>query len=100
MNELDMEPPGYWIAAHCDPAELTRRETAQGNRVLGLAASQFDWIHQKMQYDFEIDTTGKTPEAAAAELTHWFSGRPTPSAMRRLREQLNATWLKAEVSLP
>lgn len=82
--------PVHLVGVHCDLAELARRETARGNRTSGLAASQFDWIHQKMQYDFEVDTTDQAPETAAAEIANWLASGPTPSAMCELRAQLNA----------
>lgn len=82
--------PVHLVAVHCAPAELTRRESARGNRASGLAASQFDWMHKKMQYDFEVDTTNQTPEAAATEIAQWLANGPTPSAMQRLRDRLNA----------
>lgn len=42
-----------------------------------------------MQYDFEVDTTHQTPEAVTAEIAQWLASGPAPSAIRRLREQLN-----------
>lgn len=80
--------PVYLVAVHCDLAELGRRESARGNRAAGLAASQLDWIHQKMQYDTEIDTTHKTAETAATEIAQWLATRPVPDAMHRLCRQL------------
>ncbi|HIV69943.1 MAG TPA: chloramphenicol phosphotransferase CPT family protein [Candidatus Aquabacterium excrementipullorum] len=77
--------PVYLIGVRCDPAETVRREAARGNRAVGLAASQFDWIHKRMQYDIEVDTTGKSPEKVAADISHWLTTGPVPTALQRLR---------------
>jgi chloramphenicol 3-O phosphotransferase len=82
--------PVYLVGVHCDPSELTRREAARGNREIGLAARQVEWIHKPMHYDFQVETTAREPEEAAAEISRWFAGRPTPTAFVHFAAQLNA----------
>lgn len=82
--------PVYLVAVRCDATELARRETARRDRDVGLAASQVDWIHKSMQYDFEVDTTGKEPGRLAGEISNWLAGSPLPLALERLRAQLNS----------
>ncbi|WP_321968094.1 AAA family ATPase [Burkholderia cepacia] len=82
--------PVYLIAVKCDAAELARRESARSDRSVGLAASQVDWIHKSMQYDFEVDTTGKEVDKVAAEISNWLADNPLPLAFERLNTQLNS----------
>ncbi|MCG2592895.1 chloramphenicol phosphotransferase CPT family protein [Ramlibacter sp. XY19] len=76
--------PAYLVGVHCSPAELDRRELQRGDRKIGLAASQLDWLHARMLYDVEIDTIGKPPEDLAIELLAQLRDCPTPTALGRL----------------
>jgi len=60
----------FWIGVHCDLAELERREIARGDRIHGQARGQFDRVHQLVEYDLEVDTTGKSPALCASEILH------------------------------
>lgn len=73
--------PAYVVGVHCSAPELERRERARGDREIGLAASQTDWIHRRMRYDVQIDTTHKSPDAAAAEVLQWLAQAPPPIAL-------------------
>jgi hypothetical protein len=48
-------PPGR--PGGCDSAVAAARETACGDRVAGMAASQADAVHQGLVYDLQVDTT-------------------------------------------
>jgi chloramphenicol 3-O phosphotransferase len=82
--------PVYLIAVHCDPVELLRRETKRGDREVGLAASQVDWLHKRARYDFEVNTTEASAESVAAEIRQWLATDPVPSALAQLRTHLDA----------
>lgn len=56
--------PVHLVGVHCDPSELTRREAMRESREIGLAATQVEWIHKPMHYDFQVETTEKKPEDA------------------------------------
>jgi len=62
-----------WVAVRCSADELTRRERARGDRVIGQAAFQADVVHRGVAYDVEVDTTDTDPrrcaEAIAAHIT-------------------------------
>jgi chloramphenicol 3-O phosphotransferase len=45
-----------WVGVRCDPAIAAGRETARGDRVTGMAASQAEIVHQGVSYDLEVDT--------------------------------------------
>lgn len=82
--------PVYLVGVHCSAEELERRERQRGDRNIGLAASQIAWIHRPMIYDIEIDTTGKTAEAAAVELLAWLAHGDTPTALAAMQPLQNA----------
>ena len=46
-----------WVAVRCDSAVAAGRELARGDRVLGMAVSQAEVVHQGVVYDLEVDTT-------------------------------------------
>jgi chloramphenicol 3-O phosphotransferase len=46
-----------WVAVRCDSAVAAGRELARGDRILGMAVSQAEVVHQGMVYDLEVDTT-------------------------------------------
>jgi chloramphenicol 3-O phosphotransferase len=54
-NTLNGYPVTY-IAVHCPVEILKHREQDRGDRQIGQAAQQLDFIHQDIQYDLEIDT--------------------------------------------
>ncbi len=46
-----------WIGVRCETAVAAGREIARGNRVIGMAASQAEVVHQGVVYDLQVDTT-------------------------------------------
>jgi len=46
-----------WVGVRCDPDVATGREIARGDRVVGMAASQAESVHQGVAYDVEVDTS-------------------------------------------
>lgn len=77
--------PVYLVGVHCSAPELERRERARGDRDVELAASQIDWLHRRMLYDVQIDTTDKKPEDLAAEVLGWLASSPAPIALNEVR---------------
>jgi chloramphenicol 3-O phosphotransferase len=49
--------PVLWVGVRCDGAVAAGREIARGDRVIGMAASQADLVHQGVAYDLQVDTT-------------------------------------------
>jgi chloramphenicol 3-O phosphotransferase len=68
-----------WVGVQLDQATTEERERARGDRMLGLARSQFDIIHRYADYDFTVDTGTLDSEAAAdvvhAKVTEWLNNR-------------------------
>jgi chloramphenicol 3-O phosphotransferase len=46
-----------WVGVRCDAGVAAGRETARGDRVIGMAAAQADLVHRGVAYDLEVDTT-------------------------------------------
>lgn len=46
-----------WVGVRCDSAVAAGRETARGDRVTGMAASQAEMVHHGVFYDMAVDTT-------------------------------------------
>lgn len=77
--------PVYLVGVHRSAQELERRERAREDRKVGLAASQVGWIHRRMRYDVEIDTTDKDPEDSAIELLEWLASSPVRTALSEVQ---------------
>lgn len=54
-----------WVGVRCDGAVAAGREIARGDRIIGMAASQADLVHQGVTYDLEVDTTHAESMACA-----------------------------------
>ncbi|MCH6160571.1 chloramphenicol phosphotransferase CPT family protein [Streptomyces marispadix] len=74
-----------FVGVHCSREELARREEARGDRPSGLAALQYDVVHQHGDYDFECDTTARSPRECAALIKEFLPHRPRETAFTRLR---------------
>jgi chloramphenicol 3-O phosphotransferase len=61
-----------WVGVKCERAIAAAREIARGDRVLGMAVSQAEVVHQGVLYDLEVDTTHteslECAQAIAAQL--------------------------------
>ena len=49
--------PVLWVGVRCEGAVAAGREIARGDRIVGMAASQADLVHQGVVYDLQVDTT-------------------------------------------
>ncbi|MGW5861045.1 chloramphenicol phosphotransferase CPT [Streptomyces sp. NPDC055239] len=48
--------PVLWVGVRCDSTVAAGRETARGDRVAGMAASQAEVVHNGVLYDIQVDT--------------------------------------------
>jgi chloramphenicol 3-O phosphotransferase len=46
-----------WVGVRCEGAVAEGRETARGDRITGMAASQAEAVHRGVAYDLQVDTT-------------------------------------------
>ncbi len=75
----------YLVAVRCSLDELERREAARGDRRVGNAREQYDFVHAHSTYDFEVDTSLSDSAACARLVAEWLVGWPEPVAFRWLR---------------
>ena len=80
--------PVYLVGVTCSVEELSRREEVRGNREVGLAARQSEWIHLNKEYDLMVDTTASNPGHCAGEIAGWLSNNPVPHAFNTMRARL------------
>jgi len=57
-----------WVRVDCVLDVVETRERERGDRVLGMARSQYDVVHQHPDYDARVDTATTEPEAAADQI--------------------------------
>lgn len=57
--------PLHFVGLHAPLAVLEERERQRGDRLLGLARWQSSRVHKGMQYDFELDTSERSPAECA-----------------------------------
>ncbi|MHC0036928.1 chloramphenicol phosphotransferase CPT family protein [Pseudoneobacillus sp. C159] len=48
--------PILFVGVHCPVEELNRREHSRGDRRIGQAVSQLEFVHQQEIYDMEVNT--------------------------------------------
>jgi len=58
-----------WVGVRCSADVAGERERRRRpTRYSGLARAQADLVHRHMEYDFELDTTIRTPDEVLADL--------------------------------
>jgi chloramphenicol 3-O phosphotransferase len=57
-----------WVRVDCALDVVETRERERGDRLVGLARSQYDVVHRHPRYDARVDTATTGPEAAAAAI--------------------------------
>jgi chloramphenicol 3-O phosphotransferase len=73
-GELTSELSGLkliFVKINCPLDELTKRETARGDRAIGLAKSQYESIHEGVLYDLTINTLNTSPARCAQKLINY-----------------------------
>jgi chloramphenicol 3-O phosphotransferase len=78
----------YLVGVHCPLEELRRRETARGDRGIGLAERQLSQVHQHGVYDLEVDTSLLSPEECAILIKKRVELGPAPTALAAVRQTL------------
>lgn len=81
----------YLVKVSCPVEELERREEARGDRQIGFARMQLDWVHRHGEYDDEVDTFTHTTEQNVERLKQLFYSGRKPHALPRYRSDREAT---------
>lgn len=66
----------FWVAVHCDLAEIDRREAARGDRAPGEGRAHVEQncIHDHGPYDLHIDTTTGVTDALVHTVIEGWTG--------------------------
>jgi chloramphenicol 3-O phosphotransferase len=84
----------WFIKVFCPLDELERREKARGDRIVGLARFQFERVHQQSQYDIEVDTSQKSPEACASDIVQAMMSKRKPQSFIKMRDIFDITTIE------
>jgi chloramphenicol 3-O phosphotransferase len=76
-----------FVGVRCPVDVAQSRERVRGNRIVGTARGQFEWVHAHGIYDVEVDTSILRPEACAARIVETQRQLAHPSAFERLHGQ-------------
>jgi chloramphenicol 3-O phosphotransferase len=74
-----------YVGVFCPIEVLEQRETARGDRKIGLARNQSERVHMKSEYDVEVDTDKLSPNQAAQKIASALDRVTAPTAFDRLR---------------
>lgn len=78
----------FFVGVRCPLDVLEKREQERGNRVPGLAHTQFDRVHTGVLYDLEVDTSLASPLECVTHIEAALQKPPAPSAFQRLATSL------------
>ncbi|CAM5209016.1 Chloramphenicol 3-O phosphotransferase OS=Ureibacillus acetophenoni OX=614649 GN=SAMN05877842_11527 PE=4 SV=1 [Ureibacillus acetophenoni] len=62
-----------FVGVHCSPEELIKREQLRGDRRIGLAISQLEFVHKQEVYDIEVNTGIQSTAECAKEIVNRLS---------------------------
>jgi chloramphenicol 3-O phosphotransferase len=79
----------YFIGVHCDLETLKQREINRGDRSIGTAEYQYERVHTKTTYDFEVDTANATAETCAQAILKYVTETAHPLAWEKLLAENN-----------
>lgn len=77
----------YFVKVECPLEELERREIARGDRQIGFAKMQLDWVHRYGDYDGEANTFTHTTAQNVEQLKQLFYSGRKPVALERIRRE-------------
>ena len=75
-----------FVGVHCPLEELERRETARGDRTIGMTRGQFNLVHVPGIYDVEVDTTQRSPSECARAIKAFMDDHSGPTAIQRIQQ--------------
>lgn len=85
----------FFVKVDCPLEELERREIARGDRQVGFAKMQLEWVHRHGDYDAEVNTFTHTLEQNVEALKQLFYSGVRPLALERYRQERAAQLSKA-----
>ncbi|WFR62375.1 chemotaxis protein [Paenibacillus amylolyticus] len=85
--DLLSDYPILFVGVNCSIEELTRREQTRGDRAIGLAHSQFDYVYAYDEYDLEVNTEELSSAACAEKILDYIKSDPDQSAFKKLNRR-------------
>lgn len=79
--------PTLFVGVICSREELTRREQIRGDRMIGLANSQFDKVYCFNEYDLEVNTEELNPTECAEKIINFIKSDQDYSAFKKLSKR-------------
>lgn len=79
--------PTLFVGVICSKEELTRREQLRGDRMIGLANSQFDKVYCFNEYDLEVNTEELDPTECAEKILNFIKSDQDYSAFKKLSKR-------------
>ena len=81
----------FFVKVECPPEELERREALRGDRQIGFAKMQLEWVHRYGDYDDEVNTFTQTTEQSVEQLKQLFYSGRKPTALERIRSEIKGS---------
>ncbi|MEJ9160512.1 phosphotransferase-like protein, partial [Paenibacillus graminis] len=85
--DLLFDHPTFFVGVLCSKEELTRREQIRGDREIGLANSQFDYIYSYDEYDLEVNTEELSPAECTDKILSYIKSDQDYSAFKNLSKR-------------
>ncbi len=79
--------PTIFIGVICSKEELIRREQLRGDRLIGLACSQFDKVYCFNEYDLEVNTEELNPVECAEKILNFIKSNKEYSVFKKLSKR-------------
>lgn len=84
--------PVLFVGVHCSADELERRERSRGDRMIGQAIRQLDFVHQQNEvYDVEVDTFQMSLQSAAKMIAVKLDELDVPAGWKATVENFKQT---------
>ncbi|WP_268626097.1 chloramphenicol phosphotransferase CPT family protein [Paenibacillus alvei] len=85
--DLFFDHPTLFVGVICSKEELARREQIRGDRVIGLAASQFSKVYCIDEYDLEVNTEEMNPIECAEKILRFIKSDQEYSVFKKLSKR-------------
>lgn len=79
--------PTLFIGVICSKEELIRREQTRGDRMIGLAASQFSKVYCFEEYDLEVNTEEMNSLECAEKILSFIKSNKEYSVFKKLSKR-------------
>ncbi|MNI65716.1 Chloramphenicol 3-O phosphotransferase [compost metagenome] len=85
--EVLFDHPTLFVGVLCSKEELIRREQIRGDRLIGLANSQYDYIYALNEYDLKLNTEELSPAECAEKILSFITSDEDYYAFKKLSKR-------------